>query len=365
VNWYEKVVRKEKLKIDQNNYAEDMSKLKSLLLRVMERKLLTVGQILGFEESKDLKSLMADPKLFLKDINALVESKPRDNLKKAKEELEKYNYISNNFKDFWEKKPDSKNLDYLFLTGNLFESVVHRIEIEEGVWLIGYEFLTMKNDIINAKITPFNRGDEFSYVIYYKIHHITTQNGLLNGDYYLIPLGKFVPSGAYFDGIRILPGTMQDEKQNNVALKQLKSGEVYKQIFRMKIPKYSLPGKYEIVLKREKNSTSPLELIKNEHNKQYIEIKMSQEETIGELSGTPLSMPASEFLLNPAVSSGTEVAFPWTGNIVGHIANSHLPFRKIIIRARGDQAGGVYPLLKVFINEHEVGQTFIKKEWQD
>src|SRR4030042_2430974 len=114
-----------------------MSKLKSLLLRVMERKLLTVGQILGFEESKDLKSLMAGPKLFLKDINALVESKPRDNLKKAKEELEKYNYISNNFKDFWEKKPDSKNLDYLFLTGNLFESVVHRIEIEEGVWLIG------------------------------------------------------------------------------------------------------------------------------------------------------------------------------------------------------------------------------------
>lgn len=132
-NWYEKVVRKEKFKIDEDRsdrllYKQDLSKLKSALIPVMEGTLLKVSQLLSFGESKDLKSLLTDPKFFLKNIDELPGSEPKEKLQKAKKEVLNFDYIYNNFKSAYEKNPDNMGLDYLISTEYFFKGLIDETE---------------------------------------------------------------------------------------------------------------------------------------------------------------------------------------------------------------------------------------------
>jgi tetratricopeptide (TPR) repeat protein len=125
-NWYGRLVSEERLKGlkdrgDRLKYEEDLSKLKLALHRQMEEKLLKVSQFLGFGQNKDLKSLLKDPKLFLKDIHELVGTEP-------KEELLNFDNISNNFKSLFGKKTDSKELDYLISIGYFFKGFIDEAE---------------------------------------------------------------------------------------------------------------------------------------------------------------------------------------------------------------------------------------------
>ncbi|MGA2462884.1 MAG: interleukin-like EMT inducer domain-containing protein [Thermodesulfobacteriota bacterium] len=125
-NCYGRLVSEERLKGlkdrgDRLEYAEDLSKLKLALHRQMEERLLKVSQFLGFGQNKDLKSLLEDPKLFLKDIHELVGPEP-------KEELLNFDNISNNFKSLFGKKTDSKELDYLISISYFFKGFIDEAE---------------------------------------------------------------------------------------------------------------------------------------------------------------------------------------------------------------------------------------------
>ena len=129
VNWYEKVVREERLGIDQNRgnhlkYEQNLSKLKSSVILEIEETLFKIGQILGFIENKDLKCLLMDSKIFLKNIDHLIGNDAKEKLKKAKVELQNFSNILNNFKRLWENKTDSKELYYLISIGYFFEGII-------------------------------------------------------------------------------------------------------------------------------------------------------------------------------------------------------------------------------------------------
>jgi len=108
-------------KADRLKSEGDLSKLRLALHGQMEERLLKVSQFLGFGQKKDLKSLLEDPKLFLKDIHEFVGPEP-------KEELLNFDNISNNFKNLFEKKTDSKELDYLISIGYFFKGFIDEAE---------------------------------------------------------------------------------------------------------------------------------------------------------------------------------------------------------------------------------------------
>jgi tetratricopeptide (TPR) repeat protein len=133
VNWYEKVVRKEGLRtkqggINQVKYENDVSKLQSVLCQKIEKKLLLVSHYLGFGESRDLKSLFADPKLFLKDINQLrgSESKPKLNI--AKEELVGLLDAFNHYDSLWGKRYDQRELKYIASVTYFYKGIIEEAE---------------------------------------------------------------------------------------------------------------------------------------------------------------------------------------------------------------------------------------------
>jgi hypothetical protein len=132
-SWYEKVVRKEKLDIRQGGsnhlkYEDDLSKLKSALLPVMEERLLKNSQILGFGEGKDLKSLLVDPQFFLKDINHLVGDEPKKQLQRVKEDLDNFINISSYYKNLLEEKTNSSKLNYFVSIGYFLAGIADEAE---------------------------------------------------------------------------------------------------------------------------------------------------------------------------------------------------------------------------------------------
>ena len=132
-NWYERVVKVEKLKVVQDKAnrlksEEYLSKLESSLFRQMEERLLEVSHLLGFGQETDLKSLLMDPKLFLRDVHEFVGPEPKGEFKKAKEELVNFDNISNNFKSLFGEKTDSKELDYLISIGYFFKGFIEETE---------------------------------------------------------------------------------------------------------------------------------------------------------------------------------------------------------------------------------------------
>ena len=154
VNWYEKVIRKGKLKIDQNRgdrliYGGDLSKLKSSLILVMEENLLSVSQLLGFEQAKDLKTILTDQKLFLADINELIGAESKVKMRTAKEELANFNIILDNYKKHDEIKTESRELGYLVSVGYLFKGI-----IDEG-----------ENNFVSADLTYEKAGAGYPEIL--------------------------------------------------------------------------------------------------------------------------------------------------------------------------------------------------------
>ena len=92
VNWYGKIVRKEKLAIDQDKgnyhvYHKDLSKLESALIPIINDDLSRVAQIFASIEDKAFQSLLTEPELALNNINDLLGSNPEQKLRYADGEL--------------------------------------------------------------------------------------------------------------------------------------------------------------------------------------------------------------------------------------------------------------------------------------
>jgi hypothetical protein len=132
VNWYAKIVRKEKLEIEQSpsarfEYEEDLSKLQSSLIQVMEGTFLKLSQILGLGVNGNLKSLLTDPNFFLNDINDLVKATPQKDLKNLKEELSNFDTISN-FSNLWQNSNVNRQFDDLVAIGFFFKGIIQDAE---------------------------------------------------------------------------------------------------------------------------------------------------------------------------------------------------------------------------------------------
>jgi hypothetical protein len=141
VDWYEKVVRKEKLKVNHGignllSYEEDLIKLKSALVPQIGQSLLKVSVLLFFDQPKGLKSVSSQQ---LNDAKAqrlydsmMQQCNKRDNsinvelkerLQKAKKEL-KYFDVFENYKSLFKKKHDSQELEYLASMGHSLKEMI-------------------------------------------------------------------------------------------------------------------------------------------------------------------------------------------------------------------------------------------------
>ncbi len=132
VNWYVKVVRKQKLRIGQSpsdrlEYEEDLSKLQSSLIQTIEGTFFRLGQILGLGINEDFKSVLTDPNFFLNGINALLKASPPEKLENLKDELSNFNTISN-YKNLWQDSYVNRRFSYLAAVGFFFQGIIHDVE---------------------------------------------------------------------------------------------------------------------------------------------------------------------------------------------------------------------------------------------
>ncbi len=155
VNWYERALRKEDLKAQKDRqeileHEETVSKLKSTLIAMMENHISKVNQILGFGEMKDLKSLFANPKLFLKDVGDMIDGEQKDKLREAKEQLTKFNNIFYNYRNLLEERPIYKDMNNLISLSFFFAGVIGETENHFVLADTAYE----KALITHPKISP-------------------------------------------------------------------------------------------------------------------------------------------------------------------------------------------------------------------
>jgi tetratricopeptide (TPR) repeat protein len=173
-NWYEKVVRKEKLRADQNvgdrsKYEEVVSKFEPFLIKKMESALFNTSQILGFRENRDLRSIWMDPKFFLKDINELLGPEPKGTLKNAGEELAIFDNLSKQYESHLGKSVNNRELEYLAQMRNLFKGIINEAENNFILADLTYEKIAASSPEISGsfnkrrtKIFP-NVVDEYFY----------------------------------------------------------------------------------------------------------------------------------------------------------------------------------------------------------
>lgn len=223
--------------------------------------------------------------------------------------------------------------------------------------IIGFDVLNeSKNRLASAKFT-FIPESQFYIVIYGRrketdvkppgknklekckaalIHH--------NGGYF------WSTKTAYFLG----------EQEVDDFSKAWQIGGIYKVRFAFKAPEFALPGKYKLILFKEK-AQFPLHLKLITFDRIKIKIKRSKTHKSEKIED--YNLPLEGCLLNPAIKGRKSISFPWTGNIELFIDKNLRNFKKIIISARGTPAQGEYPLLKVFVNKKELGSVYINSEW--
>lgn len=131
VNWYEKVVRKEKLRITQDasdylRYEQDLSKLKCALIHIMETPLLQISNIFGFGKDEDFKFLFSNPKLFLKDVGELIRDGHKEKLIEAEQKLANFNDTLKAFDNY--KMLFEKDFSYLTSTSLFLKGILDEVE---------------------------------------------------------------------------------------------------------------------------------------------------------------------------------------------------------------------------------------------
>lgn len=224
--------------------------------------------------------------------------------------------------------------------------------------IVGFDVLNHEEIVLSSKKFSFLPGDYF-YVVLYGRRKIFKSKS---------PQSNFFPeckasmehqNGAYFWSIKILyPLQNLEDKVKPV---EWEIGGLYKIKFAFRVPSLVLPGKFRLRIFEEKignplmGSLIDLDEIKiNIEKKKGVEIKRNR-----------YNLPLNECLLNPAVVRKDCIYFYWTGNVEYFFSESLENYSKIIISAMGTPAYAIYPLLKLYIGEKEVGNMFIKDQWRD
>ncbi len=126
--WYGRLLREHEFKSAENRvgrleYEEDLSKLKSALIPVLEGKLTTISQLLGFRQIKDIETLLTDSKSILKDVNELVDTAAKEKLERVEEELKYFNTLEN-YGDSLSNEPKTKELNYYIMMSHLLRGII-------------------------------------------------------------------------------------------------------------------------------------------------------------------------------------------------------------------------------------------------
>ena len=149
-DWYGKVVRKERVQADLKRARrlddeEPFSKLRSVLVRGMEEKLLTVSTLLGFEHNLNFKTLLTQQSpdqldtiiQQLRKRHGTVNDAQKRELDITKKELEDFCDMVNEYRLYWKSHLEKETLGYLvslgyFLNGIVDESEDHFISADSS-----------------------------------------------------------------------------------------------------------------------------------------------------------------------------------------------------------------------------------------
>jgi len=226
--------------------------------------------------------------------------------------------------------------------------------------IIGFDILDKNGNQINSPRYRFSSGDPFSIVLYGK-RKIT--EGKMPEENKLERCMAILEheNGGYFWSAK----TSYFFKEQEIAgiLKEWQIGGIYKVQFTFKVPEFSLPGKYILILIQEKEKSNHPNLgMMIKLNEIKITTKRPKAYKKEKIEDYNLSI--EECLINPAIIRKKIIEFPWTGNIKFYIDKDLKNYKKIIINAKGSPALGVYPLLKVYVDHTEVGNVYVNREWK-
>lgn len=138
-------------------------------------------------------------------------------------------------------------------------------------------------------------------------------------------------------------------------------GGIYKIRFTFIIPEFALPGKYKLKIVNEKSALPNVGRLRIFDK---IKITTKCKKTHKSEKIEDYNLPLESCLLNPAIQRSEHIYFPHTGNIEFFIDKDLRNFQKIIITARGTLAFGVYPLLKTYVHQKEIGSVYVNGDWK-
>jgi len=165
--------------------------------------------------------------------------------------------------------------------------------------------------------------------------------------------------GGYFwcDNAKYL----SDKQESDLIGEEWKIGGVYKIRLSFTVPLFALPGKYLLTLVDEKVDVPYMGTLGTiEKLKISIIVKPKKEKTRLE----DYNLPLDQCLLNNAVMLHDSMIFPLTGDIDFFVNQDIKEYKKIVITAKGTPAFEIFPLLKVFIQQNEIGSVYISEDWK-
>lgn len=222
--------------------------------------------------------------------------------------------------------------------------------------IIGFDLLDENSNRLKSTKFKFFPRSSF-YIVLYATRNIINKATLKENEMTNLIAVYHYENGGYFRSIETT--YFIGEQATKSAPKEWQIGGIYKIQFAFNIPEFALPRVYSLELRNEKSvyakeTKNIIEAAKINISREHIRKKKRNGDYLLSLEGC---------LLNPAIQLNNEIYFPWTGNIEFYIDEDLKNFKKIIITAKGTQVSGIFPLLKTYVEEKEIGSVYVDSEW--
>lgn len=225
--------------------------------------------------------------------------------------------------------------------------------------IIGFDVLDGEETVLTSKKFSFLRGSDFYVVLYGRRKIFRSESPTAN----FLPECKAVmeyQNGGVFWSRKT---TYSWRSQRGACVpKEWQIGGVYKMKFAFRVPSLAFPGKYRLKIFGEEVSNPVLNSI---IALDEIKINVNRTTSLKDNNITKYNLPLHGCLLNPAFIGREALYFLWTGNVEYYLDESFKNFSKIIVSAKGTPADGVYPLLKIYVGQKEIGNTYVNDRWME
>lgn len=228
-------------------------------------------------------------------------------------------------------------------------------KIYNNIKIKGFDILDENGN--HQATSLFHQDSAFSIVVYATIDIIAGKYSGKN----MFGQSKAVfmhENGSYFWSHKTVE--YLGEKELKAFSREWKIGGVYKIQYTFSIPEFALPGEYNLKVIDEKSSGTQTGVI---YALDEITILVKKLEIPIERIIEDYELSLEGCLLNPAVRGKEQISLYWTGNIEFFLGKDLRNFKKIVVTASGTPAFGIYPLMRVFIDERELGHVYVDREW--